>query len=287
MAGQQEIIGDRANFWLYSPAAGFDLTHPATPASPPLYPRIPLQTTTFRIAIDPKKTALVVVDLQNYFLSPALGRPRDAGGLQVVERLVRCVIPACRQAEIPIVWLGWSLTPQDLEGMPPTILRAFAADTNFEGERRLKGLSSEIGSVELENGSLVDGGQELMRESWNAEPYPPLVEMYHPHDMWIGKNRLSGFWGGTETEEILTGRGIRTLLFAGVNTDQCVGGSLQDAAAKGWDCLLLSDGCATTNPELAQQCIELNCEQEWGFLLSCEDFAKGVENMQTTPGDML
>ena len=68
--------------------------------------------------------------------------------------------------------------------------------------------------------------------------------------------------------------------FAGVNTDQCVGGSLQDAFTKGWDCLLLSDGYATTSPNFAKQCIGYNCEVGWGFVLSCKDLAKGADNMQ-------
>ena len=50
---------------------------------------------------------------------------------------------------------------------------------------------------------------------------------------------------------------------------------------QGWDCLLLSDGCATTSPTFTKQCIEFNSEQGWGFVLSCEDLAKGVDGMQT------
>lgn len=105
-ADQDEVIGGQKNFWLYSKAKGFDLTHPATPSSPPIYPRIPLKTTRADIAIDPAKTALVVVDLQNYFLSPLLGRPNEGVGMDLVDRLLKQAIPACRKANIPIVWLG-------------------------------------------------------------------------------------------------------------------------------------------------------------------------------------
>ena len=99
-----------------------------------------------------------------------------------------------------------------------------------------------------------------MRDQWNSKSYTPLEKKHEAHDMRIYKNRLSGFWEGTETEQVLTSRGIRTLIFAGANTDQCVGGSLQGALTKGWDCLLLSDGCATTSPDFARQCIEYNTE---------------------------
>ncbi|KAH0556254.1 hypothetical protein GP486_005819 [Trichoglossum hirsutum] len=281
--GRLEVIGGEKNFWLYSKTDGFDLTHPPTPTSPFIYPRILLETTKARVAIDPAKTALVVVDLQNYFLSPYLGRPSNAVGMKVVDKLLEHAIPACRKAGIQIVWLNWGLTKQDIDEMPPTIIKGFAADNNFDGPRRIKELGSEIGPVQLGD-TVVEGGQVLMRDQWNSALYSPLKEKHQPQDILIHKNRLSGFWGGTASEEILTSRGIRTLLFAGANTDQCVGGSLQDAFTKGWDCLLLDDGCATTSPDFAKRCIEFNCEEGWGFVLSCKDLAVGVENMQTALG---
>ncbi|MCJ1349273.1 hypothetical protein MMC31_007509 [Peltigera leucophlebia] len=236
-----------------------------------------------RVAIDPAKTALVIIDLQNYFLSPSLGRPSDAIGLKVVDKLLEHVIPACRKAGIPIVWLGWGLTKQDIDEMPPTIVKGFEADNNFGGERLVKGLGTNIGSVREDDGTLVEGGRVLMRDQWNSAMYAPLKEKYGPQDIKIDKNRLSGFWGGTKSEQLLSARGIRTLIFAGANTDQCVGGSPQDAFTKGWDCLLLSDGCATTSPDFARQCINFDTNEGWGFVLSYEGLAKGIDCMQREP----
>ncbi|KAL9025088.1 MAG: hypothetical protein Q9196_006032 [Gyalolechia fulgens] len=281
---QQEVIGGKGNFWLRSETDAFDLTHPPTPTSPMTYPRIPLETATAHVVIDPTKAALVIVDLQNYFLSPCLGRPSNAIGLKVVDKLLHCAIPTCRKAGIPILWLNWGLSEQDIDDMPPTIVKGFAADNNFEGPRRIESLGSDIGSVELEDGSVIEGGRALMPNQWNSASYTPLKEKHEPQDMEIDKNRLSGFWGGTAAEGALKSRGIKTLLFAGANTDQCVGTSLIDACMKGWDCLLLSDACATTSPEFSKQCFEFNVVGGWGFLLSCENLAKGVDNLQTGPG---
>ena len=267
-SGQVQVIGGEKNFWLYSEANGYDLTHPPTPTSPLIYPRSQLETTKGPIAIDPIKSALVIVDMQNYFLSPSLGRPSDGVALKAMDQVLKHAIPACRKANIPIVWLNWGLTQLDIDEMPPTILKG-----HYE-------MGMDIGPVKLENGSVVDGGRVLMRDQWNWESYSPLKETRQPQDIWIDKNRLSGFWGGTKIEEALTSRGIRTLFFAGANSDQCVGGTLQDAFTKGWDCLLLSDGCATTSPDFARQSIEYNCEVGWGFVLTCKDLAKGVDNMQ-------
>jgi nicotinamidase-related amidase len=99
--------------------------------------------------------------------------------------------------------------------------------------------------------------------------------------VWVHKNRMSALWGGrTELEEFLEREGLRSLLFTGVNTDQCVGGTLQDAFSKGYDCVLLGDGAGTSSPEFAQRCMEYNAQKSWGFMASCEEFAKGVDEME-------
>lgn len=279
-----KVIGGPDNFWLWSEAGGFDLTHPATPDAPPISPRIALETTKQRATIDPRKTALVVVvDFQNYFLSPLLGRPDPSPGLDAVRKLVEVAIPACREAGIPIVWLGWGLEDGDLEDMPPTIVRGFGLDRNFDRTKKIGELGKEIGQVTLEDGTAIDAGRALMQHQWNTEIYHPLAEAALPHDLWQYKNRLSGFWGGddntTGIEGKLRERGIRTLLFAGGKLDMCVASSMQDAYHKGWDVLLLSDGAATTSPEFATQTVHWECELGWGFVLTCEQFADGVRGM--------
>ena len=318
------VIGSKHNFWLHSPVHGFDLTHPLTPESPLIYPRLPLQTTTSRLVVDPGKTCLVVVDMQNFFLSPCLGRPKDGNGLKACNKLLKFAIPACRKGGIRIIWLNWGLTQQDLNEMPPATIRAFGfevtpcdKDFNMAGtahesfganhgaehaERNLspkapfrrdprlyRGLGTELGLIESEDGTIVDGGRLLMRDTWNAALYAPLEKARQEslngklerEDIWIHKNRLSGLWGThTDCTKYLLSMGIRTLLFAGVNTDQCVVGSMQDAFTKGWDCLLLSDGSGTTSPNHSQECVEYNTAKTLGFVLSCENLAKGVEKME-------
>lgn len=281
-SNSMEVIGGPENFWLCSNKTGFDLTHPPTADHPAIFPRISLKTTTDPVAIDPSKTALVVIDLENYFLSPALGRPKDAPSMEVVKKLVQSTIPACRKAGIPVVWLNWGLTDDDINTMPPTILKGFGADINFvDGEKRIGSPGEHIGKLVLENGTVIDGGRSLIKNQWNTAQYQPLADKADPaQDIWIYKNRLSGFWGGTGIEDTLKARGIRTLLFSGANTDQCVGGSIQDAFTKGWDCLMLSDACATTSPAFAKEMIEFNMAGGWGFVLTTEQFAEGVDELQ-------
>ena len=298
------VIGSAKNFWLYSENTGYDLTHPPTPSSAPIFPRVTLNTTSASVTLDPAKTALVIVDMQNFFLSPSLGKPKDSKGLKACEQLVKVAIPAARKAGIRIVWLNWGLTQSDIDQMPPATLNAFGAlqagqeeqDSDldslnpfvFRDPRMRRGLGSRIGRVQLEDGSVVDAGRFLMRDQWNTALYGPLEEARQQGidlprgDIWIHKDRISGLWGSeTMCTEYLNQAGIKTLLFAGVNTDQCVGGSLQDAYMKGYDCLLLTDAAATTSPAFAQQCVEFNVSKTMGFALSCAAFAEGVQAMET------
>ena len=158
---------------------------------------------------------------------------------------------------------------------------------NGKSKRIYQGLGSEIGPVKVEDGKMVDAGRLLMRGTWNAGLPSPLErafnegqEQKNKPDVWIHKNRMSGLWGNsTACTEYLEKEDIKTLLFAGVNTDQCVGGSLQDAFTKGWDCILLSDACGTTSPEFASECVEFNCARTWGFVTDCNNLGKGVHTM--------
>ncbi|KAL1305843.1 hypothetical protein AAFC00_004000 [Neodothiora populina] len=327
------VIGNSDNFWLHSSKANrFDLTHPSSPTAAPITPRLNLTTSTTPIAVDPNKTALVIIDMQNFFLSEAFGRKRGPGHA-ACDKLEKYAIPAARNAGIQVIWLNWGLTDEDVATMPPAVKRAFGFEAvpepeegtvdmirqesgalftgrisngigvdkdgsprhqgdsvlleNGKDDRIYKGLGSDCGTITLPNGNDIQAGRLLMRDSWNAALHPPLDKIYeegcrssYKPDVWCHKNRMSGMWGATTPCELfLEQHGIRTLLFTGVNTDQCVSGTFTDAFSKGYDCVLLHDGCGTTSPDFAQQCIEFNAAKTWGFVVGCEDLAIGVDEM--------
>lgn len=106
-------------------------------------------------------------------------------------------------------------------------------------------------------------GRCLCKGEWNSAVYGPLAdevrldEEGRGGDVWCDKNRMSGLWSEDQPlwKELTGGGGKRTLLFAGVNTDQCVLGTLGDAYNNGWDCVLLEDCCATTSPGAREVCL--------------------------------
>jgi nicotinamidase-related amidase len=247
--------------------------------------------------------------MQNFFLSEAFGRDQKGSGHAACKQLVNYAIPAARKAGIRVLWVNWGLTEEEVREMPPAVKRAFGfvsipedadfkADDAFglheesvsvdrhgkENESFYRGIGADCGTLKFPDGKTVEGGKLLMRDSWNAALCPPLDAIFaegsrleNRPDVWIHKNRMSGMWGATTPlKEFLDKEGIRTLFFTGVNTDQCVGGTLTDAFSNGYDCVLLSDGCGTTTPEFAQQCWNYNAARTFGFCATCEQFAEGV-----------
>lgn len=93
-------------------------------------------------------------------------------------------------------------------------------------------------------------GRVLMQNEPNSQLYELLDKVARPkEDLFINKNRVSGLWNdNTPLAQILKQKKFRTLLFAGVNTNQCVLGTLLDAYYRGYDCILIEDSCATNTP---------------------------------------
>jgi nicotinamidase-related amidase len=177
------------------------------------------------------------------------------------------------------------LTDADIDDMPPTIARSydFPLDKSFTKPSFLGILGDQIRRITLEDGREVETGRVMMRDEWNTALVPKLAEAREPQDIWINKSRRSRFWGDKSAEAALRERGVTTLLFAGENTGQCVADRMQGAYSQGWDCLMLSDACATTSPDFATNCIEYNCQGGWGFVLSCHQFIDGVNAIKKQP----
>jgi len=304
---QRILVGREGNNWIWSPD-GWDLTHPADPISSLPENGIHLDCELVNVKIDPNKTALVIIDMQNIGLNKALDPPSAPPMYDAQDAILQYAIPAARKLGLQIIWLNWGLTEEDLASMPPAEVRVFAFNANTEkvdyglgdqrgdtddptnflkcGERpnllRLPG--TELGEIVLEDGSRVNAGRVMMRGTWNTALHGPLAGAYEEGkkaacpDVWIHKNRNSGLWHErSDFNKYLKKEGIRTLLFSGVNTDQCIGATLQDAHAQGFDTIMLKDGCGTDSLPYAKATYEFNCARCWGFLTSCKALAKAAD----------
>ncbi|MEU6537108.1 isochorismatase family cysteine hydrolase [Streptomyces sp. NPDC047000] len=81
--------------------------------------------------------------------------------------------------------------------------------------------------------------------SWGAA----VIDALSPQDddVHVDEYRMSGFTD-TPLDSVLCNRRIETLLFAGVDADQCVPAPLVDAAGPGHDVVLVEGAGATTSP---------------------------------------
>jgi phosphatidylethanolamine-binding protein len=204
--------------------------------------------------IDPAVSVLVVVDMQNYFVNPIY---RDhAAGIAAVEPTIRA-IERCRKEGIQIAWLNWGITDNDLKRMAPAIQRGFSKTLGWH-----VGLGAQLPDRQ---------GRCLFKRTWNAELYDPMKAVVEPGDLFFDKTRMSGLWSTSEPlHEYLRASGKQTLLFAGVNTDQCVFGTVSDAYSWGWDCILLNDCTGTMTGRGAQELAEYQISQNMGFVASSD-----------------
>jgi nicotinamidase-related amidase len=174
------IIGNTSNFWRYSSENGFDLTRQNDHQT---CSSIKLETAETPIIIDAARSALVIIDMQNFFLHPAV-RSHDTG-LAASKNLLKYAIPAARKAGIQIIWLNWGLTQDDIDQMPPALKVSFSRgiineSRNVQPSSKTiyTGLGSEMGDITLPNDGHVNGGRLLMRDTWNAKLYDPLFQSY-------------------------------------------------------------------------------------------------------------
>lgn len=242
------------NSWSAGPS-GIDLTRPRRPPQPVAVRALPQD-----LVLDLTASACIVVDMQNDFCAP--GGWLDHIGVDIsparqpIEPLC-ALLPELRASGVPIIWLNWGNRP-DRANLPPGVLHVYDPD----------GASVGIGAPLPGSGSHV-----LEAGSWSAAVVDGLE--VGADDIGVNKYRMSGFFD-TELGSVLGNLTVSTLLFAGVNVDQCVLATLMDAACLGYDVVLLEDCAATTSPEFCRQATLYNVAQCFGFVSSGAALRQGL-----------
>ena len=77
-------------------------------------------------------------------------------------------------------------------------------------------------------------------------------------------------------DAILRNLGVKTLFIGGVNLDQCVMTTLEDASFLGYDTVLVEDGAATTSPDYCVQAAVYNVRLLFGFTTRSEAVLAGL-----------
>lgn len=212
------------------------------------------------LTLDLARTAVVVVDMQNDFCSEQgwlAGIGVDVSGAAVLVPVITDVLRCLRARGVPVVWLSWGNRP-DRANLPPGVLHVYDP----------AGQGTGIGSALPGTDSRV-----LELGSWSAALVDGLTP--DPADLHVAKFRMSGFWD-TPLESILRNLRVDTVLFAGVNADQCVLATLIDAACAGFDVVMMEDAVGTTSPSYCLDATVYNVRQVFGFTLLARDLTAAL-----------
>jgi len=162
-------------------------------------------------AIDPKATAMIVVDMQNDFV--ASGAAMETPAARAIVPKLSEALKICRGAGIKIIYTAH-------------VHRSDGSDM---------GLFDDMHPPIANRDALVDGTP-------GVEIYPELAPATSEHV--IKKHRYSGFFG-TDLDIILREWGIDTVIVSGTTTENCCFATARDAMFRNYRVVFLSDATAT------------------------------------------
>jgi ureidoacrylate peracid hydrolase len=211
------------------------------------------------IEIDPARTALLLVDMQNAFATP--GGMLDLAGIDVSASRAavgnaRLVVDGARAAGIPVIYLTMGYTPDQSTG-------GGEASPNPRKELALCLMRER---PELRGKLLTIG-------TWDFQ----VVEELKPQagDEVIVKTRYSGF-AGTPLDALLRGRGIRTLLMAGIASNVCVESTLREAYFREYWPVMIEDATMPAGSQEIQRATVYNVMTFFGWVTTAKDVVSAL-----------
>jgi ureidoacrylate peracid hydrolase len=212
------------------------------------------------IKLEIKRTALIVVDMQNAFckkegMFDVLGVFDEAKVKRVIE-VNKELIDMSRRRGIKVVYLRMT----------------YSADLSDAGGTESPNYWKEKGLVSMrENPELM--GRFLIKGTWDWEIIDELKPQ--PGDTVVNKSRYSGFVN-TGLEEILKKQKTKYLIFLGLVTNVCVESTLRDAYFHEYFPVLVSDACGSLGPEFTQQATVWNVTEIFGWVTTSHDLMQAL-----------
>ena len=188
------------------------------------------------IAINPERTAVVVIDMQRDFLLPggfgeSLGN--DVSLLDAAVKPCRNLLDGVRRQKMLVI--------HTREGHRPDLSDAPKAKV-------------ERGAPSMRIGAPGPMGRILVR----GEPGHDIIPELYPQagEPIIDKPGKGAFYA-TDLHAILEHRGIESLIVCGVTTEVCVHTTVREANDRGYKCLVPGDCCGSYFPEFHQVALRM------------------------------
>ena len=206
------------------------------------------------VTIDPGRTAVIVVDMQNAFVSE--GGMFDLAGFDISGAAPaiaanRRLLAACRRAGLKVIYLQMSYKP-DLSDS------GGAASPNCRKEVALHLMESK---PELKGKLLTEG-------SWDSALVDELAAK--PGDLVITKTRYSGFVGTTLDSQLRV-RDIQFLFFVGIAANVCVESTLRHAFFLDYWPILIADCTMAAGGRAALAATIFNVESFFGWTVTSDE----------------
>ncbi len=194
--------------------------------------------------VDPAHTAVVVIDMQNDFCAPGGWTDRivkrDISRLGLVARPIQTLIDGARKAQIPVIWVRADYTSDRI----PEAMRARSARMGL-----------------TEDCCVPDSSGADWFEVAPLEGEPVFT-----------KHCYSGF-SNTGLNDALAELGVRTLVFAGVQSHVCVETTLRDAHSHGYYCVVPAECVASPNVA-AHDVMLSNVRMIFGIVVSLSELVQ-------------
>lgn len=236
-----------------------DVVLSAIPAAIPTLEPYMLQAQPEPLEIDLQRTAVIVIDMQNTFVSK--GGMYDLCDLDVstssktVEN-IKNIIGTARAKGRKIVYVVHWHSPDLRESGGPNspfwykgVLKSYREHPEWQDK-------------------LITCG------TWGAE----IVEDLKPQegDLLVAKARYSAFFG-TNLDIILKTYNIKYLVFVGAGTSICVESSIRDAFNLEYFSVLVSDAVASPRPLFVQEATVSNIKSCFGWVTTSENIISAME----------
>ena len=219
------------------------------------------------ITIDPARTAVIVVDMQNDFGSDGGLFHRAGIDISMIRDAVAPtsrVLALAREVGMKVIYLKM--------GFRPDLSDAGVPDSPNYARHLLLGAGT---AVRAPNG---DESRILIRNTWNTDILPELAP--EAGDSVLYKHRFSGFYQ-TELDATLKQAGVKYLIVTGCTTSICVESTIRDAMFRDYSCVLLAD-CAgepigNNVPRTNHEASLLVIQTLFGWVSDSHEFVNAVE----------
>ena len=191
--------------------------------------------------LDPARTALVAIDMQNTFCAP--GAPAEVPAARGIVEPLNALTAGLRALGVPVIWVLHANERVGGKSDWELFFNTIVAD--------------EVREKTME--SLIPAKQSV----WSG-----LVT--NPADKTVLKNRYSALIpGSSPLDGVLRGLGIDTILIAGTKTNVCCESTARDAMMLDFKVVLVEDCCAALSDEEHRGALE-NIIQQFGDVMTAE-----------------